>query len=160
LWEDAEAGKYEIWTSAYSYLEVIKGALGHGEVHHAEDDDEKVDRILAQPWVTAVQFDGEVAKLARSLRRKIRTDGEVVPRPDAIHSATAALYNCAEMHTWDGSHLLKHDQKILRDDGVPLTIRIPGPEVDGPLFAAGTDLMSHRCHIIQLLHCRADGRNG
>jgi len=157
IWADAETGKCEIWTSTYSYLEVIKGALAHGDVHHVEKSDEKVDNILAQPWVKVVQLDGEVAKLARKLRRdlaRLREElgiQDPLPRPDAIHLASAAIYNCDELHTWDGSHLTVYDQKVPRTDGTLLKIKIPGPEVDGPLFfTRGTDVVFARRHILQL----------
>lgn len=40
-----------------------------------------------------------------------------------------------EVHTWDKAHLLDLSGKVKRRDGNPLVIRIPGPEVSGPLFA-------------------------
>ena len=145
IWSDAEAGKCELWTSTYSYLEVIKGALQRGEVHHAEENDSKVDNILVQPWVKLVQLDSDVAKLARKLRRdlaNIRIElglQEPLPRPDAIHLATAALYDCDELHTWDAAHLICYDGKVRCSNGAFLRIRAPGPEVDGPLFATIED---------------------
>lgn len=157
IWSDAEAGKCEIWTSAYSYIEVIKGALKFGELHHGEEADGKVDSILSQPWVRIVQMDSEVAKLARKLRRdldKVRRDLKLVdplPRPDAIHLASAAFYDCDELHTWDGAHLIVYNEKVSRSDGSLLKIRIPGPEVDGPLFEVDAALAIARQRILTVI---------
>jgi predicted nucleic acid-binding protein len=116
IWEDAQKGKYEIWTSVYSYLEVIKGALEHGTTHHLEESDRTFDNMLDQPYVKKVQLDSEIAKLARHLRRKLQHIG-IVPRPDAIHLATASFYSCDELHTSDNCHLLQFDGKVSRMDG-------------------------------------------
>ena len=157
IWADAEAGKCEIWTSSYSYIEVIKGALKQGELHHDEESDGKVDSILSQPWVRIVQLDSEVAKLARRLRRdlaKIRNDlglKDPLPRPDAIHLASAAFYDCDELHTWDAGHLIGYSEKVSRNDGSLLKIRVPGPEVDGPLFEADAALTIARQRILTII---------
>jgi predicted nucleic acid-binding protein len=142
IWDDAKNLKVEIWTSSYSYLEVIKGALGHGELHHGEEMDPTVDNILAQPFVKVVNLDSEIAKLARKIRRDLYGKGQdngPIPRPDSIHLATASFCNCAELHTWDTSHMLDYKGLVVRADGRPLAIRIPGPEVDGPLFTPPDD---------------------
>jgi predicted nucleic acid-binding protein len=135
IWDDASRGKYEIWTSVYSYLEVIKIKAPDADPISVEESCRRIDEMLQQPFVKRVQLDMEVARFARSLKLA-HHDAGLTSRPDAIHVATAAYYNLDELHTWDKAHILPFDGKIFRRDGTPLRILIPGPEVDGPLFAA------------------------
>ena len=136
IWDAARRGKYEIWTSVYSYLEVLKIRAVNGDPISVEESIKRIDDMFQQPFVKRVQLDTEVARFARSLKLA-HHDAGLTSRPDAIHIAIAAYYNLEELHTWDGRHILPFDGKIMRRDGNPLRIRIPGPEVEGlPLFAA------------------------
>lgn len=133
IWEHAQRGQFEIWTSTYSYLEVIEARPPLGEAYPAEENDKKIHALLEQPFVRRVAVDVEVAKLARNLKR---THHPILSkRSDAIHLATAAFWNLEELHTWDKSDLLPLHEKVNRRDGVPLKILAPGPEVHGALFA-------------------------
>ena len=133
IWKDAEQGKYEIWTSVYSYLEVIHGIVEHGAPYSAEEYDEVIFSLFGQAHVKRIQVSEPIAKLARLLKRKHHPD--LGKRPDAIHLASAAYSNCTELHTWDKSDLLHLNGKVLRRDGEKLGICVPGTEAFGPLFA-------------------------
>lgn len=134
IWEDAQKGKYEIWTSAFVHLEVFKAKNQHGDPLSPGASDEIIEAMLSQGFVKRVQLDTEIAKCARDLRRSLEPQG-LKSRPDAIHLATAVYWNLDEFHTWDKQHLLGLNGHVTRRDGQPLLIRIPGPEVMGPLFA-------------------------
>lgn len=162
IWEDAERGKYEIFTSAYSYLEVIKGVVPYGEAYPSEESDENFERMVSQNWVKRVQLDIPVARMARSLKRRFHKDG-LGKRPDAIHLASAVFHNCEELHTFDAMDLLHLDKKVNTRSGIPLVIRKPDlSDIPEPLFASAArrdDLMSARRRIIQLLRERGHGRD-
>lgn len=145
IWEDASRGRYQILTSVYNYLEVIHGVNEIGAPYPPEEYDEIVFSHFNQPHVERVVFDVEVAKLARALKRQHHpTLGK---RPDAIHLATAAFWNCSCLHTYDGSDLLPLHNKVQRRDGQLLAIRWPGAEPVGPLFLAGQGTSSLKAEL-------------
>jgi len=76
--------------------------------------------------VYEVAVDTNVASLARKL---LRTHNPPLKKPnDAIHLATAALYNLDEMHTYDNDDLLRLDGLIERKDSAMLRIcTVPDP---------------------------------
>lgn len=133
IWGAAEKGKYEIYTSTFSYVEVIHGKQLYGQPYPPEDYDAKVFDAFEQPHVKRAQLDTEVAKLARSLRRLFHP--VLAKRSDAIHMATAMYHNCEELHTWDEAHLTPLDGRVQRRDGASLRILQPGPVLPGGLFA-------------------------
>jgi predicted nucleic acid-binding protein len=134
IWDAAQRGGYEIWTSTYAYLEVLKIRAGSDDPIPIEESNRIIDEMFQQPHVKRVQLDVEIARLARAIKQK-HHDAGLKSRPDAIYVATAAYHNLDELHTWDRHHLLPFDNKILRRDGKPLRILIPGQEVAGELFA-------------------------
>lgn len=134
LWERAQQGEYEIWTSVYSYLEVLKISEVSGDPISLEESNRRIDEMFQQPFVQRVQLDTEVARFARLIKQTHHNAG-LKSRPDAIHIATAAYYNLAELHAWDRSHILPFDNKILRRDGTPLRILVPNVTgLEGTLF--------------------------
>lgn len=134
IWGAAQRGGYEIWTSTYAYLEVLKIRAERGDPIPIEESNRIIDEMFQQPHVKRVQLDVEIARLARAIKQH-HHDAGLKSRPDAIYVATAAYYNLDELHTWDTRHLLPFDGKILRRDGTPLRILIPGEEVARELFA-------------------------
>ena len=140
IWEGALRGEYEIWTSVYSYLEVLKIKEATGDPISLEESNHRIDEMFQQSYVKRVQLDTEVDRFARSIKQ-IYHDAGLKSRPDAIHIATAAYYNLDELHTWDRSHILPFDGKILRRDGVPLRILIPNVTgLEGTMFeSAGSN---------------------
>jgi predicted nucleic acid-binding protein len=135
IWEGAQRGGYEIWTSVYAYLEVLKIRADSADPIPLEESNRIIDEMFQQHHVRRVQLDVEIARLARDLKQRYHDQG-LASRPDTIYLATALYYNLDELHTWDRKHLLQFDRKIKRRDGEFLRILIPGSEVAGPLFAA------------------------
>lgn len=137
LWGVAQKGQCEIWTSTYTYLELIYKHPLHGEPYSPVADDPIIFAALEQPFVKRVQLDVEIAKLARQLRRELK---EVLKkRSDAIHLATALTHNTDQLHTWDGSDLLPlHNRRQCRN-GVLLPILKPGIGEDTPLMRAAAE---------------------
>jgi len=133
IWDRAVAGECKILTSTYSYMEVIYGINALGEPYPPEQNDAIVFDMLAQPHVDRIQFDTEVAKMARALKRKYHP--VLGKRPDAVHLASACYHNVTELHTFDGNDLLPLTGLVHKRDGKLLTILAPGPETHGPLFA-------------------------
>jgi predicted nucleic acid-binding protein len=81
--------------------------------------------------VIYVAITREIGIYARRLLRRI--DGLKKPQ-DAIHLASAAVYNVDELHTFDTVHLIPLDKIIDRKDGKKLRICLPSNPPIGPLF--------------------------
>jgi hypothetical protein len=56
LWRQAQKGQCEIWTSTYTYLEVIYGKEKQGQPYNLAEDDPTIFAILEQPFVKRVQL--------------------------------------------------------------------------------------------------------
>ena len=132
IWERAERGECEIWTSDFVYIEVHKAkAQGHDPLR-PEESDKRIDAALEQPFVVRIALDSEVGQFARQLRRQFPT--ELRKKGDAIHLASAVHWNADVLYTYDGSHLLPLNGKISRRDGKPLPITLPPDPMAGTLF--------------------------
>lgn len=120
VWTEAENGKTVIYTSFWAFAEVYKAKCEGGLSKPLEDaQDEQITKFLRPSWVKPVVVDELISMAARRL---LRTHSECKKPTDAIHLATACALSVEEMHTFDGSDLLRLDQKVLRADGRPLTI--------------------------------------
>lgn len=135
IWEEAQRGKYEIWTSTYSHIEVIKSHAAHGDPYPPAESDKIIDEMMEQPWVQRVQLDVAIARYVRELKRRYHAQG-LKDRADAIHLATALLHNVDELHTWDKGHLLPFDNQIACLNGKLLPILVPTMALIGTLFTA------------------------
>ena len=100
IWEGAQRGEYEIWTSTYCYMELHYGIAPYGEAYPSEESDAQFDQLLSQPYVKRVQLSIPIARLSRKLKRDLHKEG-LRKKADAIHLAIALSINCREMHTWD-----------------------------------------------------------
>lgn len=138
IWDEASRGRIVIWTSTYSYLEVMGSPLKHGETYPPEEEDGPIFAMFEQPHVNRVAVDAEIAKLARRLKREHHPT--LSKRSDAIHLATALFHNVDELHTWDNSDLLPFNKRVHRRDGIPLVICVPSTHPAGPLFEGKTEL--------------------
>jgi hypothetical protein len=67
IWEAAQQGEYEIWTSTLCYLEVLYIKNEIGEAYSHERHDAAIFAALEQPYVKRAQLVVEVAKMARQL---------------------------------------------------------------------------------------------
>lgn len=144
VWERAKRGECDLYTSAYTYLEVVKAKSPASDPLSQDESDKRIDDVLDQPFVQIVQLDTIVARLARRLRRIYPV--ELKQKGDAIHVASAAQVNVDALHTYDGSgptgrsKLLDLDGKVPRADGEKLRICMPDSDTDGPLFGGTKDL--------------------
>ncbi len=122
VWKEAENEKTLIYTSFFCFTEVFKAKCEGPSKPLAEKDDKKIELLLRQQWIKPVVVDERIAFAARRL---MRSYPECKKPSDGIHLATALALNVDEMHTFDGSDLLKLDGKVLRADGKPLKICTP-----------------------------------
>lgn len=142
VWERATHGECEIWTSVYSYLEVLKIKEASGDPISLAESNRRIDEMFQQAHVKRVQLDTEIARFARFIKQTHHDTG-LKSRPDTIHIATAAYHNLDELHTWDNAHILPFDGKIARRDGALLHILIPNVTgLEGTLFEATTTSIS------------------
>lgn len=125
VWRKAEHGEIEIWTSAFCIAEVYKAKCEGGRVGLAPEYDEQIDNMFDQDFVHITQVDLGVARLAKQL---LRSDNKLTKPSDGIHLATAILWNCDQLHTWDASDLL--GLAVQCADGSELTICKPNM-IDG-----------------------------
>jgi predicted nucleic acid-binding protein len=136
IYEQARRGQFEIWTSAISYVEVFRlnseqndsKPLGDGGVDRIRD-------VIEQTFVKLISVDMEIGRRARSLRRELP---EFEGAADAVHLASALVWDIETMHTWDRSHLIPWSGKVNCKNGIPIIIEIPKERPpDGPLFGGG-----------------------
>jgi predicted nucleic acid-binding protein len=125
VWDEAQQGKTVIYTSFFTFTEVIR-AKCEGELKPLQEaDDAKIQAFLNQSWIKTLVLDERIALTARTL---LRLHTECKKPTDGIHLATALSMNVEEMHTYDGSDLLKLSGKVQRADGKPQIICIPKPK--------------------------------
>jgi predicted nucleic acid-binding protein len=119
---EARAGKVEIWTSNFTLAEVFKRPCDGEQKSLSIVDDTAFENFILQDVVTRAQVDFSVGSLARRLLRSYPT----ISKPqDAIHLATALLYDVDELHTFDRTNLTGLSGKIPRKDGQKLKICAP-----------------------------------
>lgn len=119
VWAQAEKGDAILYTSFFAFAEVFKAKCEGPAKPLAEAQDRLIEAMLRQRWVHATLVDERIGTAARRLMRQ---HPECKKPSDAIHLATALALNVDEMHTYDGSDLLKLNEKVMRADGVPLKI--------------------------------------
>lgn len=124
VWNDAKNGDVLIYTSFFTFAEVFKAKCEGAAKPLTEEDDKKVEQLLRQAWIKPILVD---ERIGLSARRLMRHHTECKKPSDAVHLATALVLNVDEMHTFDGSDLLKLDTKVNRADGRPLKICPPTP---------------------------------
>ena len=124
LWTEAEAGKTIIYTSFFTFTEVVRAKCEGITKPLPETEDAVIVQLLRQPWVRTLILDERIAIAARRL---LRLHAECKKPSDGIHLATALSMNLDEMHTYDGSDLLKLDGKVQRVDGKQQVICLPKP---------------------------------
>jgi predicted nucleic acid-binding protein len=131
----AKANEIEIWTSLLNYAEVFKYRFEDGNPKPwPEESAQKIRDIIEQPFVVRLNVDFNVAVKAREL---LRTVSDLKRPNDAIHLASALLFDVDEMHTYDRPHLLALDGKVPRADGTLLKICVPAVPGNAPLLDAG-----------------------
>ena len=126
--KDAESGKYEIVTSAFTLAEVCKADA----VRDSPADN--LPYFLDRSYILVLPVDKSVGAKAQ----KLQTSGLVnLKPPDAIHLASAQRAGVAELHTFDTRIL--NIGKIIGTDGRPLKICKPTEGQPLPLFQENQD---------------------
>jgi predicted nucleic acid-binding protein len=103
VWAKAQTGEIEIWTSAFCLAEVYRLKCEGKWTALEPENDAKIDNLFDQDFVKIVQMDSEVARLAKQL---LRTHEKLRKPSDAIHLATAVLWDIDQFHTYDDGDLL------------------------------------------------------
>lgn len=127
--EQAEAGKVEIWTSAFTLAEVYKRRVDGGSAFIDASKDKDFEDYIEKDFVQIVQVDVDVGTAARRL---LRAYPEIGKPQDAIHVATALLNDLDELHTFDRADLLSLSGVLDRSDGKKLSICAPPPAPPPP----------------------------
>ncbi|MBY8822216.1 type II toxin-antitoxin system VapC family toxin [Sphingomonas colocasiae] len=118
----AEKGEYEIATSAFTLAEVCK---------RPPDPTSPASNLAAffdQPYIILIPVDKQVGRHAQSLQ--LAGLAGLKP-PDAVHLASAIIWNVSIFHTFDGP-LIDLTRKIAMTDGNPLEIMKPTHEIPTP----------------------------
>lgn len=137
VYGNARRGFIEIWTSTIAVVEVNRLETEMNVPRPVSPEGLAViDNILMQPFVKLVAVDTIVATRARQLLRE--TVG-LTKRPDAMHLATAIVWNVPIFHTYDGNDLLHLNGKVTCDDGMEITITVPSDPTAGGLLAQATN---------------------
>ena len=109
VWKAAEKEEATIYTSFFTFAEVFKVKCDSPAKPLSEEGDKKIELLLRQKWIKPVVVDERIGVAARRL---MRGHPECKKPSDGIHLATALALNVDEMHTFDGSDLIKLDGKI------------------------------------------------
>jgi len=131
VWVEAQNGYTTIYTSYLAFTEVYKVKCSVPGTALTIEEDKRIEQVLQQRWIRPVIVDERIAIGARRLLR--RFSPEFKKPVDGIHLATAAILNVDEMHTFDGSDLLKLDGKVQKEDGTMLKICLPSTSGPPPV---------------------------
>jgi predicted nucleic acid-binding protein len=105
-----EKGEADLFTSALTKTEVLKGKMTVAQR-------ERFTKLFQRRNVVIV----DVTTRVLDLSEKIREWNPKISTPDAIHLATAILYDADEFHTTDGGGKRKH-----AGDLIPLSNNVAG----------------------------------
>lgn len=130
-----------LFTSTLTSTEIFQGAL-------TKTQKQKLTDLLQRTNVNQIAPDTRVADKASAIREFYNTRGDKIKTPDAIHLATAIIYQADELQTMDGlgTKSLKKTKLLALNGNVaghrlsivnPYPLNIPPAEivvVKGPLF--------------------------
>ena len=122
VWKEGASGQTVIYTSFFAFTEVIRAKCEGLTKPLPEAEDVNIEALLKQQWIRTLVVDERIALAARRL---LRLHPECKKPSDGIHLASALSMNLDEMHTFDGSDLLKLNGKVQRADGKPQIICVP-----------------------------------
>ena len=132
LYDRARKGKLEIWTSTFTLVEVYRTADESKEPKPLDPLNlRKIEEMYNQPFVKLIQLDREIAELARLL---VRTTSGLKKHQDAIHLASAIVWDVETMHTYDRQDLLHLSESLECKGGTRLQICYLDQSISGPLF--------------------------
>jgi predicted nucleic acid-binding protein len=124
--KEVESGQADLFTSALTKSEVLRGKM-------SPEQRDRFNRLFQRRNMVAVDITSRVLALSEEIRewnRKIST-------PDAIHLATAILYEADEFHTTDGGGKRKRGGDLL-----PLNGNVAGHKLKICIPAAPANLLS------------------
>jgi predicted nucleic acid-binding protein len=104
--KDVEGGNADLFTSALTSNEVLKGRM-------TAEEKKSFKKLFQRRNVIEVDITGRV--LAQS--EAIREWNPKIAVPDAIHLATAILYEATEFHTNDGGGRRKRPKQLIPHSG-------------------------------------------
>jgi len=104
--KEVEGGQADLFTSAIARTEVLKGKM-------TPEQRDKFNLLFQRRNVVPVDVTGRVLDLSE----RIREWNPKISTPDAIHLATAILYEADEFHTTDGGGKRKRGGDLLPLDG-------------------------------------------
>lgn len=122
--ERAVKGEIEIATSAFNLAEVCKAP------QEQSSPAINLPAFFDQPYILLVPVDKQVGLRAQNLQ--LSGVGNLKP-PDAVHIASALVWNIPTFHTFDGK-LLKLDNLLTMANGNQLHICMPESGTPAPLF--------------------------
>ena len=132
VYGNARRGLIQIWTSTMAVVEAnrLSSELQMPKPIPPESI-AKLDGLLFQPFVHLINLDQIVAKRARKI---IRETPKLGKKADAVHLASAILWNVPLFHTYDRDDLLHLNGAINCIDGTPMEIIEARDPFDGGLF--------------------------
>lgn len=124
---DLEQRKILLLTSAITRTEIF---------NLTPERTQKYDLLMQRRDLHEIAADARVANRASSIREYYKRRDVSIRTPDAIHLATAIIYQADELHTLDG----KEKKGLIRFNGnvadSPLKIVLPYPRNKPPLIGA------------------------
>lgn len=133
VYGSARQGKYELWTSTLSIVEVRRLKSERYDTKPLSEDHRNTLRdLFRQPFVKPIPLAQDIAEDARDLFRRTEGLGKF---PDAVHLASALRWNASVLHTYDNQDLLHLSMRFDCRNGEKLPISFPDETTDGPLFA-------------------------
>jgi predicted nucleic acid-binding protein len=133
IYTHAKQGKYEIWTSALSLIEVRKLSSEAGKPRPLPPENLSTIRaVFIQPCVKTIPVSSDISDQACEIFRN--TPG-LNKWQDSIHLASALKWSIPIMHTYDHVDLIAVSAKFECKNGETLIIIYPDETTDGPLFA-------------------------
>lgn len=132
----AKRGEAELWTSAFTLAELWKKKCDAAAVGIQGEQDRAFEDFIESEFIKKINVDVDVGNLARRLLRRHAGLGK--PQ-DAIHVASCLLANLDELHTFDGSDLLKFDGVLPRRDRARLRICLPPLPPEPEMFPGEDD---------------------
>lgn len=120
---DVDNGEAVLMSSVMTRTEVLDCRL-------SEEARRLFDRALQRQHVQLIAQDIRVAQLSHEIRNYHQERGAKLSSPDAIHLATAILYQADEFHTFDGSGPSAKKSTLIPLSGLVagqyrLTIKVP-----------------------------------
>ncbi|GAM01956.1 type II toxin-antitoxin system VapC family toxin [Sphingomonas parapaucimobilis] len=129
----ARRGLVEIWTSTMAVVEANRlGSEMQMDKPIPPDSLAKIDGLVFQPFVKLINLDPMVAKRARKI---IRETSKLKKRQDAVHLASAVIWNIPIFHTYDRVDLLHLNGAINCMDGTVMQIAEASDPFGGGLFS-------------------------